>query len=480
MDTNIWIDAHRQKFCDLADQIWQFAEIRFQENQSAGLLADTLQAEGFTVERGIADIPTAFVASYGAGKPVIAILGEYDALPGLSQDRTCYKKPLIAGGNGHGCGHNLLGVGSLLATLAVQQAIQSGVVQGSVRYYGCPAEESGAGKAFMVQAGAFDGVDLALTWHPGSFNATVSINMLARLMMFFKFHGKAAHAAADPYNGRSALDAVELMNIGVNYLREHMLPDARIHYVITNGGDVPNVVPAEAESWYNIRAPKLHQVQELYARVVNVAKGAALMTGTELEIDFHSGVSNLLLNDTINQVLHAQMQRIGAPQFGTDDNQFAGELAKTFPKGSGEMFARLLGAEGGKLIAAFKDNPLAPQILPLFKSSVTMPGSTDVGDVSWVTPTGQIQATCQAFGTPAHSWQLVAQSGMSIGHKGMLFAGKVLAATALEFMTRSELLERARTEFKNQIQAMPYQSPIPDGVRPPIHRQASAREFATG
>jgi aminobenzoyl-glutamate utilization protein B len=480
MDTNQWIDTNSKKFCDLADRIWQFAEIRFQENKSAELLADTLAAEGFTVECGIADLPTAFVASYGTGKPVIAILGEYDALPGLSQDRVPYKQPLVEGGNGHGCGHNLLGVGSLIAALAVKQAIESGAAQGSVRYYGCPAEESGSGKAFMVKAGAFDGVDLTLTWHPGSFNAAISINLLARLTVFFKFHGKAAHAAADPYNGRSALDAVELMNVGVNYLREHMIPDARVHYTITNGGDAPNIVPAEAESCYAIRAPKLHQVQELYERVVNVAKGAALMTGTELEVDFHSGISNLLLNDTISQVLHAKMQQVSAPQFNAEENQVAHELAQTFPKGSAEALTRLLGAEGAKFLAAMKDNLLADQIMPFIKTSVIMPGSTDVGDVSWVTPTGQIQTTCQALGTPGHSWQLVAQSGMSIGHKGMIFAGKVLAAAALEFIRQPDRLRQAQTEFQEKIKATPYKSLIPDGTRPPIHRQTNAREFAAG
>jgi aminobenzoyl-glutamate utilization protein B len=480
MDINSWIDANSSKLAAISDRIWQLAEVRFNEYESAKLLSYTLESEGFNVQRGIAGIPTAFVASYGTSKPVVAMIGEYDALPGLSQDTVPYKKPLVEGGNGHGCGHNLLGVGSLTAALAVKNAIQSGEIQGTIRYYGCPAEESGAGKAFMTKEGAFDGVDLSLCWHPGGFNAAIAINVLARYMVFFKFHGKAAHASADPFNGRSALDAVELMNVGVNYLREHIIPEARIHYVITNGGDVPNIVPAEAESWYSIRAPKIQQVQELYERVVNVARGAALMTDTQLEIDFYSGVSNLLINETIIEVLQAKMLQIGAPSYNEPEIRFANELTGTFHEGSGEAILRLFGAEGLNIDSSIQSTPLMDRILPLAKASVTLPGSTDVGDVSWVTPTGQIQTTCQAFGTPGHSWQVVAQSGMSIGHKGMIFAGKVLAATAIEFMCNPKLLRRAQTEFKEKIRNTPYMSPIPDGVRPSINRQSSPREFANG
>jgi aminobenzoyl-glutamate utilization protein B len=315
MDIVKWIDDNQAVFTGISDQIWAAAEIKFQERRSAAVLADALEKAGFTLQRGVADMPTAFIASYGAGKPVIAILGEYDALPGLSQDRVPYQKPLVEGAPGHGCGHNLLGTGSLAAAMAVAQAIQAGDVQGTVRYYGCPAEEGGAGKGYMVKAGLFSDVDLALTWHPSVINASASINMLAVMQAYFRFHGKAAHAAADPYNGRSALDAVELMNVGVNYLREHMIPDARVHYIITKGGGAANVVPDLAESHYLVRAPQMGQVQDLFERVKNIAQGAALMTGTAYEVLFDAGFSNLILNDTIADVLNARMVAIGAPQY---------------------------------------------------------------------------------------------------------------------------------------------------------------------
>ncbi|MDY7078638.1 MAG: M20 family metallopeptidase [Chloroflexota bacterium] len=472
MDVNKWVEDNQDKFTQVSDQIWRFAELGYQESQSAELLASTLEEAGFTLEREVAGIPTAFVASYGSGKPVIAILGEYDALPGLSQDAVPHRKPLAEGENGHGCGHNLLGAGSLVAALVVKEAIAaSGLdVKGTVRYYGCPAEENGSAKAFMVKTGVFGDVDLSLTWHPGMFNGSMSVNMLANYKIEFKFHGRASHAAADPHNGRSALDAVELMNVGVNYLREHIIPEARIHYVITNGGgSAPNVVPPEAASLYLIRAPRPDQLRELYDRVINIAKGAALMTDTEVETVFHAGASNLVFNDTIVDVLHEKMHEVGAPHFGEEEQQFAREIASTFPKGGMDSFASLLGPEIAQMLAAMKEVVLVEGILPAFKKDIVMPGSSDVGDVSWVTPTGQIMTTCQAFGTPGHSWQAVAQGGTSIGHKGMLFAGKVLGLSAIEFMTDPQKLKKAQDEFASRIRTTPFVSPIPDGVKPPLY-----------
>jgi aminobenzoyl-glutamate utilization protein B len=469
MDITRWIESKKDLFTGLSDQVWQLAEIGYREHQSAALLANTLEAAGFVVERGAGEIPTAFVASYGTSQPVIAILGEYDALPGLSQDRKPKRAPLVEGGNGHGCGHNLLGAGSLAAAMAVKEAIAAGEVQGTVRYYGCPAEENGSAKAFMVKAGLFDDVDLSLTWHPGSFNACLSVNMLANQKVFFRFHGRSSHAAADPHNGRSALDAVELMNVGVNYLREHVIPEARMHYVITHGGGLaPNVVPAEAESLYLIRAPRPDQLEQIYERVVKVAQGAALMTETEVEIRFRSGASNLLFNDTITDVLYANMQAVQPPAFDAAEERFAADIAETFPPGSTDMFASLLGPELGEMLAALKDKVLFDGLAPKVKLEKALPGSTDVGDVSWATPTGQIMAACQAIGTPGHSWQAVAQGGISIGHKGMLYAAQVLGLTAVEFMQKPELLIQARAEFEGRIQDTPYVSPIPDGVRPPL------------
>src|SRR5512138_176576 len=264
MDLSGWIETNRQMFTDLSDAVWGFAELGYKEEQSSRLLADALARQGFIVETGVAEIPTAFVGHYSKGQgPVIGILGEFDALPGLSQDCVPYRKPLVEGAPGHGCGHNLLGVAGLAACMAVKQAIDAGEVKGTIRYYGCPAEEGGAGKAFMAKSGVFDDVDICLTWHPDTFNGTLYANFLANYRVTFKFHGKTAHAAADPFNGRSALDAVELMNVGVNYLREHMIPDARVHYVITKGGVAPNVVPDEAESLYSVRAPRRDQLDPL-------------------------------------------------------------------------------------------------------------------------------------------------------------------------------------------------------------------------
>src|ERR1700752_1913783 len=298
MDLSEWIESNRSMFIELSNEVWGYAELGYKEFESSETLVDALEEAGFKLERGVADIPTAFVASYGNGDgPVIGILGEFDALPGLSQDCVPYRKPLKSGAPGHGCGHNLLGVAGLAAVMALKQAIDTGEVQGTIKYYGCPAEEGGAGKAFMANAGVFKGTDICLTWHPDTFNGTLYANFLANYRVTFKFRGKTAHAAADPFNARSALDAVELMNVGVNYLREHMMPDARGHYVTINGGGVaPNVVPDFAESLYSVRAPRTDQLDALFERVKDIAKGAALMTSTEVEIEVISGMSNMFPN----------------------------------------------------------------------------------------------------------------------------------------------------------------------------------------
>jgi aminobenzoyl-glutamate utilization protein B len=472
MDILHFIEENQNLFTDVSGQIWKFAETGYQEYQSSELLATTLENAGFEVERGIAEIPTAFVASYGTEAPVIAILGEFDALPGLSQQVSTEKTPVQEGGNGHGCGHNLLGVGSLAAAMAVKEAIETGDVEGTIRYYGCPAEENGSGKAFMARSGVFDDVDLSLTWHPGMFNGSISANMLSNIKVNFKFHGRASHAAADPQNGRSALDAVELMNVGVNYLREHIIQEARLHYVILNGGGIaPNVVPPYAESLYMIRAPRPDQLKPIYERVLDVAKGAALMTGTKMEFEVISGASNLVFNDTIVDVLHQKMDEVTPPSFTDEERNFARELASTFPSGGGMMegMAKMLGPSIKPILAKAKEALLMEGVMPAFKKDITLPGSTDVGDVSWVTPTGQIMTTCHAFGTPGHSWQLVAQSGMSIGYKGMLYAGKILALTALEFIRDTELLAKAQAEFTGRLEENPFVALIPDDAKPPIN-----------
>jgi aminobenzoyl-glutamate utilization protein B len=465
-----WIETNQKTFTDLSDSVWGFAELGYNEVQSSQLLIKALHDEGFIVEKGVAHIPTAFIASYTKGSgPVIGVLGEFDALPGLSQDCVPYRKPLVNGAPGHGCGHNLLGVAGIAASFAIKQALDAGEVKGTVRYYGCPAEEGGAGKAFMAKAGLFDDVDICLTWHPDAVNATLWANFLANYRVGFQFHGKPAHAAADPYNGRSALDAVELMNVGVNYLREHMIPDARVHYVITNGGGTaPNVVPAEAASLYSVRAPRTDQLNPLYERVKDIARGAAMMTGTDLEIVLYSGMSNMLLNETINKVLQKELEEVGAPKFSEDDLTFAKEISKTIPSDSFEESASSYGLDA-EAVAAMKGMVLHEGVLPAYKSEIVQPGSTDVGDVSWVTPTGQIVTACMALGTPGHSWQTVAQGRTGIGHKGMLYAAKVMARAAVDFMQFPDLIRTAQDEFKTRRAASDYVSPIPDGLKPPIN-----------
>jgi aminobenzoyl-glutamate utilization protein B len=470
MNLSQWIESNRSMFISLSDEIWGHAELGYKEHQSAKALEDALEEAGFSLERGVADIPTAFVASYGKGDgPVIGILGEFDALPGLSQDCVPYRKPLENGAPGHGCGHNLLGVAGLASVMAIKQALDAGEVQGTIKYYGCPAEEGGAGKAFMANAGVFKDADICLTWHPDTFNGTLYANFLANYRATFKFRGKTAHAAADPFNGRSALDALELMNVGVNYLREHMIPDARVHYVTLNGGGLaPNVVPDFAESLYSVRAPRTDQLDALFERVKDIARGAAMMTGTQVEINVISGMSNMLPNETINEVLQEKLLEVGAPKFSEDEQAFARELSKSIPTDSLETSAHVYGLNSND-VAALKGTVLFEDVLPIFKSDVILPGSTDVGDVSWVTPTGQIFTTCWALGSPGHSWQIVAQGKMGIGQRGMLYAGKVMALSALEFMQNKKVLQKAKQEFQQKRAAAKYISPIPAGTKPPIN-----------
>ncbi len=465
-----WVKANQDLLINISDQIWEFAELGLKEFKSSRLLANTLDEAGFTVKMGVADMPTAFYADYGEGKPVIGILGEFDALPGLSQKAQPSREVLIEGASGHGCGHNLLGVGSLGAVLAVKEAIDLGSVKGTIRYYGCPAEETFNAKGYMIREGLFDDVDIAMTWHPGNFNMLNLMTSLAINSVVFKFHGRTAHAASDPQNGRSALDAVELMNIGANFMREHMISDARLHYVITHGGDVPNVVPAEAEVHYFVRAPERHQVEELYARLINIGKGATLMTETTMEIDFLSGMYNTMYTKVVSDVISNSMKKVGSPRFNKDDLAFANELKKSIPKDSLEGYYRLIPPDMMEFAKAILSQPLNKIIIPPMGKGKVVPGSTDVADVSWKVPLGEFGTACEIMGSPGHSWQNVATSGMSIGHKGMLTAAKILALSSLEFMANPELVEKARKEHENTHKNDPYKSPLPDGLKPPFRR----------
>jgi aminobenzoyl-glutamate utilization protein B len=465
MDTNRWIEDNQDIFIEISDQLWKYAELALIEFRSAELLENALENEGFTVERGLANMQTAFMGSYGDGRPVIAILGEFDALPSLSQDRVPYRKPLEEGAGGHGCGHNLFGAGSLAVAFAVAKAIEAGDVQGTVRYYGTPGEEFGSGKTFMAREGLFNDVDIALAWHPGPLNINFSMNVVAVIDVSFKFYGKSAHAAMAPFEGRSALDAVELMNVGVNYLREHIPPDCPISYVIKHGGGAPNVVPDFAQSTYMIRGPQKY-VRDIYERVVNVGKGAALMTDTRMETEFHDASSGLLLNDTVTHVLQQKLEQIAPPSYTDKEEEFAQELARTLPTIEKMGFSLSLGDSFDQILKANSGKLLINTVIPYIKDNKPFPGGTDVGDVSRVTPTGQIAAVCHSICTPMHSWQAVAQHGMSIGHKGMLYAAKVLAAAAIEFMQNPDLIQQARDEFNEKTVGEPYVPLMPDDVMP--------------
>lgn len=458
------IEQKRDAFIKVSDSIWEFAETRFEEYRSAELLAQTLESEGFQVERGVGGIKTAFIGSFGSGKPVVAILGEFDALSGMSQKKAQAKQePEVPGGNGHGCGHNLLGTASLAAAVAVKQYMEENNIKGTVRYYGCPGEEGGSGKTFMARAGLFDDVDFALCWHPMGYNSIMAVESLANYQVYFKFRGKSSHAAASPHLGRSALDAVELMNIGVNYLREHIIPEARVHYAVTNtGGLSPNVVQAYAEVLYLVRAPKVDQVQDIYERVCKIAQGAALMTETELEIVFDKACSNLVQNKVLEQVMYRNYQELGVPAFDEQELKLAKDVRAT------------LSPE--ERSTSQKESPDGPDVdmvtwlNPYTGATIPLNGSSDVGDVSWITPTAQCTTACFVNGSTLHSWQWVTLGATSIAHKGMLHAGKVMAATAVDMLNNPEWIDQAKAELKQRLGGKPYVCPIPEGVQPSVKK----------
>lgn len=459
------VESKREASIQLSNAIWAVPELHFQERKSVQFMKEALEKEGFTTEIGVAGLETALMATFGSGKPVIAFLGEYDALPGLSQKggATSYE-PLEEGESGHGCGHNLLGTGAFTAAVAVKDYLEQHHQSATIRFYGCPAEENGSGKAYMVKAGLFDDVDIAISWHPGTFSTVMTCSSLANYAATFKFTGKSAHAAAAPHLGRSALDAVELMNVGVNYLREHIIPEARVHYAITNsGGTSPNVVQPYAEVTYLVRAPKKQQVQEIYQRVENIAKGATLMTGTLLEIEFEGAASNLIPNKTLYDAMYKQLLEIGMPTYTIEDEQHAQAIFKTF---SPDIQASALIGLSKEDAVLLKDQVIAqhiPGILPEF----ILGGSTDVGDVSWKVPTVQCTTVCMALGTPLHTWQVVSQGVMPIAHKGMLQAAKIMACTAIECIYNPALIEEAKKEWEERLDGETYASLIPEGIKPP-------------
>lgn len=444
-----WIDGfmnrREEEFAGLSREIWNYAETGMEEKRSASALCQALKENGFRVEKNLAGIPTAFVGSCGEGSPVIGFLGEFDALEGLSQRAgIAEKEPEEGCGNGHGCGHNLLGCGSLAAAVAVKEYMEEHGLKGTVRYYGCPGEEEGCGKVHMAKAGCFLGLDAALTWHPMDFNGIEGKGSLADLCMRFHFTGKSAHASSCPHMGRSALDALELLNIASNFMREHIIPEARIHYAITDaGGTAPNVIPARASAAYEVRAPKREQAEELKERLIRAAQGAAMMTDTEVEVEDGNSYSDYIPNDCLNRIAWEQLQKVELPVYTEKERELAARLRLTFSENAGN---------GGGGQKERRQEPIAGNLVPYEGTGGCLPVSTDVGDVSYLVPTVQLYTACCASGTPGHSWQMVSQTGCSIGEKGMITAAKVLALTALRLFEKPELLKGAWEEHKRKVE----------------------------
>ena len=461
------VDVKRDAFVALADEIWRLAEIRFSERKSAAAHVAALEEEGFRVTSNVAGMETAFVAESGTGGPVIGFLGEYDGLAGLSQDAgVAQPRTPTPGAVGHGCGHNLLGAGAALAAVALRNYLMAAGIKGTVRFYGCPAEEGGSGKTFMARAGAFDDLDAAVSWHPGCFASVMSRSSLANFQVYWRFIGRASHAAGAPHLGRSALDAVELMNIGANFLREHMPSSARIHYSITDAGGVsPNVVQPRAEVLYLIRAPEVGQARKLFDRVRKIADGAALMTETDVEFEIDKACSNIVPNMTLATAMHENLTRIGPVPFDAQDAAFAEQIRGTLTPDDIAHSIEMYGTPDAASAVLYG----AP--VPLDPTPRLIGGSTDVGDVSWIVPTVQLWGACFAVGTPGHSWQLVAQGIAPAAHKGMVHAAKVMAATAFDLIRDSALLQRAKAELKERVGGNGYVCPIPDEVIPPPLRR---------
>jgi aminobenzoyl-glutamate utilization protein B len=423
------IQSNYDQYKQVALDIWNYAEVGYKEVKSSALLQKTLKDNGFAVEAGVAEIPTAFVATYGSGKPVIGILAEFDALPGLSQQATPEKNPVAGKDAGHGCGHHLFGTASVAAGIAIKKLIAEGKLKGTVKVYGCPAEEGGSGKVYLVRAGLFNGVDAVIHWHPGNENSVTMTSALANSSAKFRFHGVSAHAAAAPHRGRSALDGVEAMDNMVNMMREHVPQETRIHYVITNGGKAPNVVPDFAEVYYYVRHPNRATVKEVFDRVVKAAQGAALGTETTMDYEIIGGTHDLLLNRTLAEVAQKNLERVGGVTYTAEEIAFAKRLQTSLGDGIPEIES-------------------ANTVKPLKAEMDAGGGSTDVGDVSYAVPTVGIRTATWVPGTPAHSWQAVACGGTEIGTKGMMVAAKAMALTAIDLYLDPSIIAKAAEEFK--------------------------------
>lgn len=468
-----YLDMRKEEFYDFSDRIWETPELGFKEVQSSRQYIDFLQKEGFKIDIGIGGMPTAFIAEYGTGKPVIAFLAEYDALPGLSQKAGIAVPEKREGyEDGHGCGHNLLGTAMLASAIAVKNYLEQKPLSGTVRLYGTPAEEGGASKGYMVRDGFFKDVDVALSWHPDDMDYMVPSSLLSTIIINFRYDGVSAHAAMCPHHGRSALDAVTLLNVGTQFLREHVTPDIRIHYAVTNtGGMSSNVVQKEAEAKYQVRAPRLEQCQEVLRRLKLVAEGAAMMTETALSADFVSGMAEILPNYSLEQLIYRNFEALGPTPIDKDDAKFAEEIRKTLTQEQLSADIERVKSYYGKDIGAqvaqkINGKPICDFLFPHVFPTGTLSGSTDVGDVSQVVPTAMISTACFAQGTPNHSWQIVAQGKTPLAHKAMLHAGKILAAAAIDIIAEPSHLASIKNEFYERRGGKEYVSNIPADKKP--------------
>lgn len=458
-----WINNNQNIFTDMAQKIWENPQVAYEEKFAFELQVSALRDAGFQIKSNIGGVPTAFVAEYGTGNPVIGILGEFDALPGLSQTVSSIKTEVIPNGPGHGCGHNLLGTAGVEAVIAIKNMLEAGELEGTIRYYGCPAEEVLSGKTFMAREGVFDDLDCALTWHPGTSNLVVNMSMQSMVSIKFHFKGITAHAAAAPHAGRSALDAVELMNTGANYMREHVVDGSRIHYVITNGGLAPNIVPEFASVWYYLRAATKEQVEDMLTRIKKIAQGAALMTETEVDYEILAYPYETLSNDILNEVMFTNMQQSESLLFTEKEKAFAQELVNTVNPSVVEMSKKQFAVQSDEIL------PTNVEYNQLLKG-VSMGGSSDVGDVSWITPTAQVMTTCAPMGVQFHSWQATASFGSSIGFKGMHLAAKTMALSVFDLLKDNTIIKKAQDEFKASTVSKQYVSGIPNEVMPPIEK----------
>lgn len=448
-----YLESQKDRFSDCAQQIWEWSELGYEEKKSSALLREQLAKEGFSVNDGAEELPTDFVASFGSGEPVIAILAEFDALPGLSQAAVPYQQKRDDVTAGHACGHHLFGAGSIAAAIATKKWMEETGAKGTIRLYGTPAEEGGGGKVFMVRAGLFEDVDAVLHWHPSSMNSADAGSSLAIKTGKFRFYGAAAHAAGAPWVGRSALDGVEAMNFMANLMREHVEPDSRIHYVITQGGDAPNVVPAFAEVYYYMRHPDVAEVKNMFDRLIEIAEGAAKGTGTRMDYEIITGLYNVLPNETLGKMMHENLEKVGGVSYSPEETAFAEKIMATYdakgltPKSAEEIKPFVVRERGGY-------------------------ASTDVGDISWVVPTAGLGAATWAPGTAAHSWQAVAAGGMSIGYKGMMVAAKTIALTAIDIFKNPEVTKKAEMELTRRCgPGFEYESLVGDREPPLDYRK---------